>query len=133
MGVLMKNGINYSTGGGGGTEVVDGLTSTSATAALSAKQGNVLGNSLGAIEVNNIATAQHIEGEYFIWVDQFVKATDAIAIGDTISSSNTDPTTVSESVDAIDKILGDVDISTIGDGTVTGAIRYINDLIYPTN
>lgn len=90
MGVLMKNGIDYT---GGSVAIQDGLNSVDAGMALSAKQGNVLANDMGTFEPTSTAAYAHAVGECFMWVGQFVKVTSAIAVGDTIATGTNVATT----------------------------------------
>ena len=92
MGKLIKNGVNYSAG----PALIDGLNSTDANYALTAKQGNVLANDIGPVESGNTAAYAHPVGDFFMWKGSFVKVTSAITVGDTINSGSGGNVTVTK-------------------------------------
>jgi len=92
MGKLIRNGVPYTDAPG----LADSMISTSTTAALTAKQGNLLAKSIGQIESTDIAVYAHAKDSYFMWKGQYVRATALIGAGGSISSSNTTVTSVSD-------------------------------------
>lgn len=52
--------------------------------ALSARQGNVLANNMGQLELTTTAAYNHAVGEYFVVAGQFVKCISNIQVGDVI-------------------------------------------------
>lgn len=103
MGTLIRNGINYSGGGGGSaTPVVDSLASTAVTSALSANMGNKVATSIGPLELGTTSAHAYSEGDCFIWTDEMVKALANIAIGDTLTAgTNVTSTTIAEELTSI--------------------------------
>lgn len=53
-------------------------------------------SNFGVVELTDTATQQHPLGSFFIWKSKFVKAKAAINVGDTISSSNVEDTSVAD-------------------------------------
>lgn len=91
MGKLIRNGVAYTDA----PALADSLISTSTTAALTAKQGNLLAKDIGQIESTDIAVYAHALNSYFMWKGQYVRATQAISVGGSISAVNTEVTSVS--------------------------------------
>lgn len=78
-----------------GCDVIDNLTSTSTTSALSANQGKVLNDKFTQLKqdisyVEDTDTAVHAisSGYFVIWKGSIAVATSNISIGDTLSNSN---------------------------------------------
>jgi hypothetical protein len=61
-GNLLRSPISGLPAGGGSTTIVDGLSSTSATAALSANQGRVLNTSIGSLSSSLSALSSTVSG-----------------------------------------------------------------------
>ena len=93
----------------GHVKTIDSLGTTAQVdgEALSAHQGNVLANDIGIFEPTATAAYAHSEGEYFMWIGQFVKVTADIDVGDTIASgTNVAPTTISEVLNQLNSNIG---------------------------
>ena len=71
----------------GHVKIVDsvGQSQPASGEALSARQGNILAQDLGQIEMNSTAAFSHQQGEYFIFIGQFVKCTAPIVPGNSIT------------------------------------------------
>lgn len=76
-----------STNQYGHVKVIDSLGQAEPASgeALSARQGHILAQDLGQIEMNSNAAFNHQQGEYFIFIGQFVKCTAPIVPGNLIA------------------------------------------------
>ena len=98
--------------------------------------------SITAVETSTTATAAHASGSKFYLNDVLYEALTDIAIGDTIvlppdvsATVKVADTVIEQIEDIIEQIediqdeIGDTDISTIGDGSVTGAISTLKEAL----
>lgn len=110
--LLKKTVVNHSsstTAFGIGTDslyghvkTVDNLSKTTLVngEALSARQGNVLAQAMGPLELGTSATSAHQVSDYFLWQGQFVKATRNINVNDTIRLGvNVMASTIAQAID----------------------------------
>lgn len=75
-------------------------TNTSNISANATNISALSGNFATSVETTNTAVSAHAQNSYFVWKGAFVKATTAISVGDTISSSNTSATNILSALSA---------------------------------
>ena len=105
--VLKRTAINHASEGTayglgtttayGHTKIVDNLAQSTLTPgeSLSSRQGNVIANDLGQVELTTTAAYAHSIGDFFILIGQFVTLIQAISVGDTITlGSNVEATNI---------------------------------------
>ena len=133
--VLKRTPINHASQGSayglgttteyGHNKIIDNLSQNTLVSgeSLSARQGNVIANDMGQVELSTTAAYAHNQGDYFILIGQFVKCIQAISVGDTINlGTNVEATNIGAVLGQLNSKIGDTAIPSRLGTTITGAI-----------